>query len=169
MTELHKQKLAFLVFAVVMALMSMFLTGCLSTSVYRTQVINTPDGQVAKSIKAFSIQGNIQGSFTLSTTADGAASLTVNPLNLDQIAYSYIAATNGKGDPLFDDAGNPVYNTIPFVAGLDHTSPTTAFWAGLNKSFRSLGSVIGTIGASLFGIEAANQLGGAVNTGVNQF
>jgi hypothetical protein len=134
------------------------LSGCASTTVYQPTVV----GDKVASAKVFSIQGDISGAFTLQTQPGGGVLLDVKPLDSSQVLMQRIAVTDGKGNPMFGKDGQPVYNEIPLVAGLNHSRPTGVAWDGLSKGFRSVGSVIGTIAAAMTGASVANSVAEAI-------
>jgi hypothetical protein len=142
------------------------LTGCASTTVYQPMTATGKDGVThTKAVKVFAVQGDISGAFTLTTQPGcGGVTLEVKPLDAGQVLMQRIAVTDGKGNPLRDKAGNAVYNEIPLVAGLNHSRPTGVAWDGVSQSLRSVGSVVGTIAASVMGTQAATSLAGAIHT-----
>jgi hypothetical protein len=115
-----------------------------------------------------SIGGDLNGAFTLVTQPGGGVSLDVKPLDASQVVMQRIAVTDSKGNPLLDGNKQPIFNEIPLVAGLNHSTPTTSFWEGLSKGTRSLGSLIGTAFASftaaVTGTQATSALAGALPT-----
>lgn len=137
----------------------MLLTGCSSLTTYTT-------GQDAKgntvAIKRVQTYGDINGPFKIG--ADGSLEVKDPSPNTP---YNYIAVVDSKGNPILDKTGKPIFNTIAVTASLKNSDATLAFFRGFSMAARSIGSVIGTIGSSLFGIEAANQLGGAANSAVS--
>jgi hypothetical protein len=147
-----------------LSLLALILTGCASTTIYQPTTYQTEKGQAVKSAKVLSVQGDISGAFTLTTQPGGGVMLDVKPLDASQVLMQRIAVTDSKGNPLLTKDGQPIYNEIPLVAGLNHSRPTGAAWDGLSKGLRSVGSVVGTIAASLTGASAANSLAGAIPT-----
>lgn len=140
------------------------LAGCASTTVYQPVTVKGAKGESVKSAKVLSIQGDVAGAFRLTTTPDGGISWEVRALDTNQVLMQRIAVTDGKGNPLKDKAGNAIYNEIPFVAGLNHSRPTGVSWDGVSQGLRSVGSVVGTIAASVMGTQAATSLAGAIHT-----
>lgn len=135
-------------------------TGCSSLTTYAPGTSTGKDGSIrAVAVKKLQFYGDIHGPFTIG--ADGSISVKDPSPNAP---VARIAVTDSKGNVLRDAAGNPVFNEIPVTASLKNSDATTALFRGMSLFTRSVGSLVGTIGASLFGIEAANQLGGAANT-----
>ncbi len=138
------------------------LSACASTTIYQPVTVQGEKGQTVKSAKVISLQGDISGAFTLTTQPGGGVSLDVKPLDSTQVLMQRIAVTDSKGNPLLTKDGQPIYNEIPLVAGLNHSRPTSAAWDGASKGIRSLGSLIGTIAASVMGTSVAASAAGAV-------
>ncbi len=149
-------------FASILAITSF---GCASTTIYEPVVVNGKEGtQKVVSAKRMNIAGDINGAFTLTTKPGGYVNLDVKPLDASQVIMQRIAVTDSKGNPLLDKAGNPIFNEVPLVAGLNHSFPTAARGESFSKGIRSIGSLAGTIAASITGASAANSLAGAIPT-----
>ena len=143
----------------------LIITGCASTTIYQPMVVNGKEGaQTAKAVKLMNIAGDVNGAFTLSTRPGGYVTLDVKPLDSSQVVMQRIAVTDSKGNPLLTKDGQPIFNEVPLVAGLNHSFPTSARGDALSKAIRSVGSLAGTIAASLTGASAANSLAGAIPT-----
>lgn len=110
------------------------------------------------------IGGDLNGAFTLVTQPGGGVSLDVKPLDASQVVMQRIAVTDSKGNPLLTKDGQPIFNEMPLVAGLNHSFPTAARGDAISKIIRSIGSLAGTIAASIAGTEAANSLASAIPT-----
>jgi hypothetical protein len=113
-------------------------------------------------VKLMNIAGDVNGAFTLSTRPGGYVTLDVKPLDASQVIMQRIAVTDSKGNPLLTKDGQPIFNEMPLVAGLNHSFPTASRGDALSKTIRSVGSLAGTIAASLTGASAANSLAGAI-------
>lgn len=139
--------LGLLILGLLIVLFLLPLVGCTGTTIYRTAT--DADGKT-RAVKAMAIQGDVQGAFTLTTTAD-TVTLDVKPLDASQVLMQRIAVTDSKGNPLLTKDGQPIFNEIPMVSGLNHSRTTAAAHDGTSKSIRAGGSVAGTIGASALG------------------
>jgi hypothetical protein len=150
-----------LIAAAVLAVL-FFLTGCASTTVYQPVTLQGPKGDTVKSAKLLNLAGDINGAFTLTTRPGGYVTLDVKPLDASQVLMQRIAVTDSKGNPLLTKDGQPIFNEVPLVAGLNHSFPTTARGESVSKGLRSVGSLLGTVAASITGASAANSLAGAI-------
>ena len=146
----------------VIAAASLVLSACASTTIYQPVTVQWEKGQKVTSAKVMSIGGDINGAFTLTTSPGGGVSLDVKPLDASQVVMQRIAVTDSKGNPLLTKDGQPIFNEMPLVAGLNHSFPTAARGDAFSKAIRSVGSLAGTIAASIAGTEAANSLAGAI-------
>ena len=147
---------------IVIAAASLVLSACASTTIYQPVVVSGEKGQSVKSAKIMSIGGDLNGAFTLVTQPGGGVSLDVKPLDASQVIMQRIAVTDSKGNPLLTKDGQPIFNEVPLTAGLNHSFPTAARGDALSKAIRSIGSLAGTIAASIAGTQAANSLAGAI-------
>jgi hypothetical protein len=153
----------FIVCLIAFVVVAFFLTGCAQTVVYQPTVVNGKDGrQGVKAVKMLALQGDIAGAFTLRTRPGGYVELDVKPLDASQVLMQRIAVTDSKGNPLLTKDGQAIFNEVPLVAGLNHSFPTAARGDAISKALRSVGSVVGTVAASVTGASAANSLAGAI-------
>lgn len=144
---------------------SLMLSACASTTIYQPVVMNGKEGtQAAKAVKVMNIAGDVNGAFTLTTKPGGHVTLDVKPLDGSQVLMQRIAVTDSKGNPLLTKDGQPVFNEIPLVAGLNHSFPTKARGEAASGIIRSAGSAAGTIGTIAIGSTVGGGLAGAIPT-----
>jgi hypothetical protein len=149
--------------AVSFFLCAIVFSSCTTTAVYQPVTVQGKDGtQHVKSVKMLGLQGDINGAFTLETRPGGYVSLDVKALDAGQFIMQRIAVTDSKGNPLFDKEGKPIFNEVPLVAGLNHSFPTATRGDAVSKTLRSIGSLAGTIAASVTGATAGNSLAGTI-------
>lgn len=153
--------------SVALAVYLFFLTSCTNTTLYRTVTSKRADGStVARAVPMLKIAADINGPATITSAPDGTTTIDIKPIG-ESIAFARRAVVDGKGNPILDKNGNPIYNDVPVIAGINHSAPLAVWWEGLSKATRSAGSVAGTIAASVAGAEAANEIGGAINAAVS--
>jgi hypothetical protein len=151
------------------AIISLSLSGCASTTLYDTVLTSSTDKdgnqtQSARAVKAAVIAGDVNGAFTLTKKPGGYLTLDVKPLDASQVIMQRIAVTDSKGNPLLTKDGQAIFSEVPLVAGLNHSFPTAARGDAFSKAIRSVGSLVGTVAASITGASAANSLAGAIPT-----
>jgi len=130
-------------------------TGCASTSFSVPVTVQGEKGQTAKAVKIFTTQADI-----VAPTSVGPGGITFG--NTSVLGVRRVAVVDSKGNVRLDKAGNPVFNEYPVVAGIYHSTATEAAYTGGSFLARSIGSLIGTIAASVMGAQVASSAAGAV-------
>jgi hypothetical protein len=136
----------------------LFLTGCASTTFSVTGKVKGKDGiETVKSVPVFKTQADI-----VAPTRVGPDGITFADTAV--LGVRKIAVVDSKGNVRLDKAGNPIYNEIPVVAGIYHSTATESAYSGASFLTRSIGSLVGTIAAAFTGASAVNSLAGAIPT-----
>jgi hypothetical protein len=132
------------------------LSGCASTNFSVPVTVTGKDGvQTVKSVKIMSTQADI-----VAPTSVGPQGITFGPTTA--LGVRRVAVVDSKGNLRLDKAGNPVFNEFPVVAGIYHSTATESAYNGGSFLARSIGSLIGTIAASVAGAQVASSAVGAV-------
>jgi len=143
------------VLGLVLVLILSTLTGCASTSFSVPVTVKGEKGEKVKSVKVFTTQADI-----VAPTSVGPQGITFS--NTSVLGVRRVAVVDSKGNVRLDKAGNPVYNEFPVVAGIYHSTSTEAAYTGASFLVRSVGSLVGTIAASVMGANVAASAAGAV-------
>ncbi len=131
------------------------LSACASTTFYQPVTLDGEKGQTVKAVKIMTTQADI-----VAPTSVGPQGITFG--NTSELGTRKVAVVDSKGNVRLDKAGNPVFNEFPVVAGIYHSTSTEAAYSGASFLTRSLGSLIGTIAASVMGANVAASAAGAV-------
>jgi len=133
-----------------LALGCLWLCSCASTTFYQPVTVTGANGtQTVKAVKTMSTQGDII--LPLRVGPDGIEfAQTGSPVGIRRVAL-----VDSKGNPRLDGEGRPIYDEYPIVAGIYHSSATESAYQGGSFLTRSVGSLAGTIAASVAGVAAA--------------
>lgn len=137
---------------VILAILACGLCSCTSTTFSVPMKVKGKDGvETVKSVRVMSTQADIVAPTSVGPQGITFASTTAS------FGTRREAVIDSKGNLRLDKAGNAVFNEYPIVPGVYHSTATTAAYNGGSFLTRALGSLVGTIGASLFGVGAVSN------------